>query len=374
MVRFSTLILGFTIVLILFSGIYSIPSVLGDGTVDQSNLVSNTSVSIKSFGHGQQFTAGVTANLVSVDIFVNNNSCSDTWTVKIWQTAIVSGTLLSTTTGVAANSANFVSDSGLFSRHVELTSPVSLTSGQIYIIHVSGSGKCNWSVDSTSNPYGGGAAFIELADGSGVTLNISADFVFRTYTLSAGDPCAGNASPTANAGIDQNVNEGDTVNLSGTGADTDGSIASFNWLQKTGISVTLTGANTASPSFTAPPVSSDQILTFELTVTDNCDATGTDIVAITVKDTGGGMSSTIQDIRDEINASSDIDPEEEKKLTKKLDKAEKENDKENKDKACGALDKFIKVVDRLEKQEKIIQTTANSLRDIAESAKSLICG
>jgi len=176
----------FLIVILVFSGFYSIPPAAGHGSVDQENLVSNTSAPIKSFGQGQQFTAGVTANLVSTDIFVNN-LCSDTWTVKIWQTAIGSGTLLSTTTGVAVNSANLVSDSGLLSRHVELTSPVSLTSGQIYIIHVSGSGNCNWPA-STSNPYGGGIAFIELADGSGVVANTLVDFVFRTNTLSGITP------------------------------------------------------------------------------------------------------------------------------------------------------------------------------------------
>jgi len=176
----------FLIAILVFSGFYSIPPAAGHGSVDQENLVSNTSAPIKSFGQGQQFIAGVTANLVSTDIFVDN-LCSDTWTVKIWQTAIGSGTLLSTTTNVDVNTSNLVSDSGLLSRHVELTSSVSLTSGQIYIIHVSGSGKCNWAA-STSNPYGGGIAFIELADGSGVVSNTLVDFVFRTYTFSGITP------------------------------------------------------------------------------------------------------------------------------------------------------------------------------------------
>jgi len=147
----------FLIAILVFSGFYSIPPAAGHGGMDQINLVVTTSAPINSFGHGQQFTAGVTDDLVSTDIFVDN-LCSDTWTVKIWQPTIGSGTLLSTTTGIAVNSANLVSDSGLLSRHVELTSPVSLTSGQTYIIHVSGSGNCNWSA-STTNPYGGGNRF-----------------------------------------------------------------------------------------------------------------------------------------------------------------------------------------------------------------------
>ena len=201
----------FLIAILAFSGFYSIPPAAGHGGMDQVNLVSSTSAPIKSFGHGQQFTAGVTDDLVSTDIFVDN-LCSDTWTVKIWQPTIGSGTLLSTTTGVDVNTSNLVSDSGLLSRHVELTSPVSLTSGQTYIIHVSGSGKCNWSA-STTNPYEGGIAFIELADGSGVVPNTLVDFVFRTY------------SPSGITPVDADSDGFDSIATGGTDCnDTDASI------------------------------------------------------------------------------------------------------------------------------------------------------
>ncbi len=51
--------------------------------------------------------------------------------------------------------------------------------------------------------------------------------------------------------------------------DRDGSIASYSWIQTTGPTVTITGASTATPTFTAPPVNADTTLTFSLTVTDN---------------------------------------------------------------------------------------------------------
>jgi hypothetical protein len=80
-----------------------------------------------------------------------------------------------------------------------------------------------------------------------------------------------NQPPTANAGDAQTVNEGDTVTLDGSRSiDTDGTIASYSWTQTTGTSVTLTDANSATPSFVAPDVDAGgDTLTFELTVTDN---------------------------------------------------------------------------------------------------------
>ena len=89
-----------------------------------------------------------------------------------------------------------------------------------------------------------------------------------------------NTSPTANAGTDQTAQSGETVNLAGSGNDTDGTIASYSWSQIGGTTVTITGSNTANASFTAPDV--DSTLTFQLTVTDDGGATATDDVVITV--------------------------------------------------------------------------------------------
>jgi chitinase len=60
-----------------------------------------------------------------------------------------------------------------------------------------------------------------------------------------------NEAPTANAGADQIASDGDTVTLSGTeSADPEGLALSFSW-EKISASpaVTLTGADTATPSF-----------------------------------------------------------------------------------------------------------------------------
>jgi hypothetical protein len=93
-----------------------------------------------------------------------------------------------------------------------------------------------------------------------------------------------NQAPTTNAGADQSVDEGVAVNLSGTGADSDGTIASYGWQQDSGTVVVITNANMANASFTAPIVAASEDLVFRLTVTDNDGATASDTVTVTVND------------------------------------------------------------------------------------------
>ena len=102
-----------------------------------------------------------------------------------------------------------------------------------------------------------------------------------------------NLPPVADAGITQSVNQNDLVTLNGSGSDSDGTITSYSWQQITGIPVTLNNSNTQTPTFTAPSVTNVTVLTFELTVTDNGGAIGTDQVVIVVNNpnTGGGGSS-----------------------------------------------------------------------------------
>ncbi len=93
-----------------------------------------------------------------------------------------------------------------------------------------------------------------------------------------------NLPPTANAGIDQTVNEQTATMLDGSASkDSDGTIASYLWKQTAGTTVGLAGATTAKPTFTTPDVATDTSLTFELLVTDNKGATAKDTVNILVK-------------------------------------------------------------------------------------------
>ena len=112
---------------------------------------------------------------------------------------------------------------------------------------------------------------------------LTAGDVNQNYTAGPDGTNGDNQLPIANAGIDQNVNENELVNLNGSASsDTDGTITSHNWIQTQGPVVTLNNANTATPNFTAPSISTATIFTFELTVIDNDGSSAVDQITITV--------------------------------------------------------------------------------------------
>lgn len=92
--------------------------------------------------------------------------------------------------------------------------------------------------------------------------------------------------PSANAGSDQDVASGANVTLDGSGSVAgDAEISSYQWVQASGDSVTLSGADTATASFAAPTLKvgdPDMVMSFTLTVTDAAGATSGDTVAVTV--------------------------------------------------------------------------------------------
>jgi len=91
-----------------------------------------------------------------------------------------------------------------------------------------------------------------------------------------------NRAPVANAGADQQVTSETTVILDGRGSsDPDGDSLTYSWTQTQGPTVSLSGATTAQPSFTAPTVSVSTTLAFQLTVSDGSLSTS-DTVLVTV--------------------------------------------------------------------------------------------
>jgi ribosomal protein L14 len=108
-----------------------------------------------------------------------------------------------------------------------------------------------------------------------------APFTGSAPDLGAFETGSGNQPPVANAGADQSITlPANSVSLSGTGSDSDGTIASYAWVKVSGPAGELIG----SPSSATTSVSnlSQGTYVFRLTVTDNLGATGTDTVQVTV--------------------------------------------------------------------------------------------
>lgn len=93
-----------------------------------------------------------------------------------------------------------------------------------------------------------------------------------------------NEPPTADAGGDQDVFEGNAVKLVGTSSDSDGVIVSHLWEQLSGPTVTIINANNAKASLIAPAVDVDTVLSFQYTVTDDDGDSASDVVNVTVHD------------------------------------------------------------------------------------------
>jgi len=93
-----------------------------------------------------------------------------------------------------------------------------------------------------------------------------------------------NHPPTADAGPDQTIIEGQAVSLDGSNStDPDNDIASYHWVQIGEPSVNLSSSDTKQPTFTAPGVGPEGVsLTFELTVTDQNGNQGKDMCNVNI--------------------------------------------------------------------------------------------
>ena len=136
------------------------------------------------------------------------------------------------------------------------------------------------SMQSPTHSYSAAGSYtarLTVTDNAGAT---------GTATVAIGVSAPTNLAPVANAGVDQlNKDPGTTVSLTGAASsDPDGSVASYAWTQVSGPAVTLTGAGTATPSFTSPAATT-ATYEFRLTVTDNGSPakTATDNVVVSTR-------------------------------------------------------------------------------------------
>ncbi len=91
--------------------------------------------------------------------------------------------------------------------------------------------------------------------------------------------------PRADAGIDTTVNENSRVCLNGSAsADPNGSSLRYDWVQLNGPKLVISEPFSAEPCIDVPGVNGNQIVVFELAVTNDGNCRMADTVAITVRD------------------------------------------------------------------------------------------
>ena len=124
-----------------------------------------------------------------------------------------------------------------------------------------------------------------------------------------------NENPIASAGPDRYVEENARVTLQGSGSDPNGDSLAFSWSQTNEPTVQLNGANTASPTFTAPQVTGTTDLVFTLTVSDGRGGTAISTVTITVLDTSTALLPEDTNRNPIANAGPDRNVEENVRVT-----------------------------------------------------------
>ncbi len=146
-----------------------------------------------------------------------------------------------------------------------------------------------------SNRFAAQPTFIAPNVGpEGVTLMFQLT-VTDSGGLQARDSCIANVvwvnqPPTANAGPDQNVDQGASVTLDGTrSTDPDGGSLAYYWLQTGGSPVTLDNPASAQPRFATITGGSQDTLVFKLTVTDPGGLSGSDQCWVVANSAASGV-------------------------------------------------------------------------------------
>ncbi len=135
-------------------------------------------------------------------------------------------------------------------------------------------GSPNGAISVMSNLVAGTYIFqLQATDNNGATATASA-----TVVVNPAPPV--NQNPIANAGLDKNITlPNSTVTFTGSGTDADGTIASYTWTKLSGPSATIVSPSSATTVVNGLTAGN---YVFQLTVTDNLGATGTDTVNVTV--------------------------------------------------------------------------------------------
>ena len=153
-------------------------------------------------------------------------------------------------------------------------------------VRESGAVAC-WGRDGEGAATPSARTFISVSAGGSHTCGLRESDAVECWGLDkwgqSTPPNRVNQPPMVNAGVDQSVEAGTEVILTGTASDPDGTIVSYLWEQTDGTTVSLSGdINPTTAVFTAPDVTITETLTFQFIVTDGDGATGHDAVSVTV--------------------------------------------------------------------------------------------
>jgi hypothetical protein len=144
----------------------------------------------------------------------------------------------------------------------------------------------NWQSISTSLNLAAGPQTLRLESAATVGWN------FNWLEFAQGGAPPANQPPTANAGTDQTITlPTNSVTLSGSGADPDGSIASYSWTKISGGTATITSPSSAATNVTGLVQGT---YVFRLTVTDKQGASASDDVVVVVNPQPAGTTTRIE--------------------------------------------------------------------------------
>ena len=172
-----------------------------------------------------------------------------------------------------------------------------------------------YNATSSSKVVNLGATYMD-AKGKNYAGSITLD-PFTSAVLLYVSGTVANQAPVANAGQDQNITlPTNTVTLTGSGTDADGTIASYQWTKISGPTQFTIGS--ASLAKTNVSGLAEGVYQFELKVTDNAGATGKDTISVTVTaasnqppvaKAGNSQSITLPTSSVTVDGSSSSDPD-----------------------------------------------------------------
>ena len=164
----------------------------------------------------------------------------------------------------------------------------------------------------------GSSVTVDMGNGQSFTVEYSniSSITTAEGSYAPGSVPGTNVAPDADAGVDQTVDEGDSVTLdASSSSDANGDNLTYTWTQTGGPAVTLSDANATQPTFAAPEGTANTTLTFQVEASDGTN-TSTDTVTVTVNADNdaptaeAGADQTVDEgveVTLDASASSDLD-------------------------------------------------------------------